>query len=470
MLQRIVLVRPHEFLGQGWQNRSFKYAAQGLAQTVGVKGFDFSENAHPIPAFIPVGAKPKGVKIRYRGQQQVAQDAYAIVGTFDDQNAIERMKSDRADEVIGVFANPQIKGCPGAYCNALPVGDFSEVRKLLGVPNLVKKNLTGKGARIAVVDTGIHGANLDPDGKPIQNRIDPKQFYSPTAGYVPGSNTVDHATMVAFDCSLAAPDATLLDYALLQSTSGDWGGFLSDALAAFADLIDLLQRSPGPLVVNNSWALFDSKEDDPVGSPGNYSENPNHPFNQITGTLVSAGADVLFAAGNCGADCADGRCGVADRGPGRSIHGANSHPAVITVAAVTTKGDRLGYSSQGPGGLDQQKPDLATYSHFSGSGVYAADSGTSAASPVAAGVVAALRQGQPNLAPKVLKGILQKACEPPDAKWNYDLGYGVLNAASCLAGATAISKATPSRAASVTGPRPRAASAQGPAWMFTKKA
>jgi subtilisin family serine protease len=97
------------------------------------------------------------------------------------------------------------------------------------------------------------------------------------------------------------------------------------------------------------------------------------------------------------------------------------------VAAVTTKGARLGYSSQGPGGLDQHKPDLAAYSHFDGSKVYSADSGTSAACPVAAGVVAALRQGWPTLAPLVSKGILQKACEPPNAPWNYDLGYGILN-------------------------------------------
>jgi hypothetical protein len=53
--------------------------------------------------------------------------------------------------------------------------------------------------------------------------------------------------------------------------------------------MDLLQRTPGPLVVNNSWCLFDTREDEPVGSPSNYSENPNHPFNQVTGALVAAG-------------------------------------------------------------------------------------------------------------------------------------------------------------------------------------
>jgi hypothetical protein len=72
----------------------------------------------------------------------------------------------------------------------------------------------------------------------------------------------------------------MLDYGLLQSTAGPtFNAFLSDAIAAFADLIDLLEREPGPLVVNNSWALFDRSDDEPIGSLGNYSANPNHPFN-----------------------------------------------------------------------------------------------------------------------------------------------------------------------------------------------
>src|SRR5439155_475545 len=147
-----------------------------------------------------------------------------------------------------------------------------------------------------------------------------------------------------------------------------------------------------------------------IGSPENYSANPDHPFNQITGSLVAAGADVFFAAGNCGADCPDARGGAGDTGPGASIHGANSHPDVITVAAVTVTDRRLGYSSQGRGALYSRKPDLAGFSHFVGSRIYPADAGTSAASPVAAGVAAALRQrlATDRLAPAQMKGLLQR--------------------------------------------------------------
>ena len=236
----------------------------------------------------------------------------------------------------------------------------------------------------------------------------------------------------AFDALIAAPSATILDYALLRNDGGGTlDSFLSDALAAFADLVDILASKPGPLVVNNSWAIFDRSDDAPIGSPENYSANPNHPFNQITGTLVEAGADVLFAAGNCGGECPDGRCGASDVGPDASIHGANSHPDVITVAAISTDGRRLGYSSQGIGGLAKRKPDLSAPSHFSGSGVYDADGGTSAACPVAAGLVAALRQHAKvrNLAPAKVKVILQKSAVRSDGKtWDTDLGYGTINA------------------------------------------
>jgi len=313
-----------------------------------------------------------------------------------------------------------------SYCASNAVGDFEDVRRALGLTRSIRDKISGRGVRVAVVDTGITGSHPGPDGEPLQKSLDVTRAFP--AGYKAGTTAINHGTMVAFDTLIAAPEAKLLDYALLQSTAGSWSSFLSDGLAAFADLMELLRTKPGPLVVNNSWGLFDSADDAPIGSPENYSANPEHPFNQIVGALVNAGADVLFAAGNCGADCPDGRCGSNDVGPGNSIHGANSHPSVISVAAVTVKKARLGYSSQGPGGLSDRKPDIAAYSHFSGSGVYQADGGTSAASPVAAGVVAALRQAWRTIAPAELKGVIQRTAEPVSGGWNYDVGYGILSA------------------------------------------
>src|SRR2546427_8366469 len=67
--------------------------------------------------------------------------------------------------------------------------------------------------------------------------------------------------------------------------------------------------------------------------------------------------------------------------------------------------------------------------------VYPADGGTSAASPVAAGVAAALRQGfaSDRLAPAQLKGLLQRTARGIGGNgWDYDLGYGVVDAGAAL--------------------------------------
>lgn len=425
MTRRIVLIRSHGPLQEGWRTRSFGPAGRLLDDRFKVAGVTFDATYHPVQVWRRRGGggdPPIASGFNYGAAGSA--DTYAMRVEFDDADAIERLRRDRNPEVVGVFADPTVTAFPSAYCGEAAIGATADVARSLGVPALSRAGLTGAGVHVAVVDTGIDGTRIPVAGG-----------WAPTPGYVPGSTAPTHGTMVAYDVRIAAPDAQILDYALLRSQAGTWGAFLSDAIAAFADLVERVNAAPGRWVVNNSWGLFDRSSDAPIGSPENYSANPDHPFNQITGALVAAGADVFFAAGNCGADCPDGRCGTGDTGPGASIHGANSHPDVITVAAVTVTDRRLGYASQGPGALYSRKPDLAGFSHFKGSGIYPADGGTSAASPVAAGVAAALRQrfATDRLAPAQLKGLLQRTARDLGAKgWDYDLGYGVIDAAAAV--------------------------------------
>src|SRR5207237_8333551 len=85
----------------------------------------------------------------------------------------------------------------------------------------------------------------------------------PRAGLVPGSIPVNHGTMCAFDATIAAPKATLLDIAVLTSTrtgGSIMDGLLSDAVLAYAFLLRMFtNRRPGDphsLVVTNSWGMF----------------------------------------------------------------------------------------------------------------------------------------------------------------------------------------------------------------------
>jgi subtilisin family serine protease len=339
--------------------------------------------------------------------------------------------------VLGVFADPAIEHC--LTCGGDPaVGTAEDVARLLATEQLHGAGLTGEGVHLAIVDSGINVAYLRDKG--LDATVDADGSWTP-AGVTskPGMHAVDHGTMCAFDAGIAAPAATFLDHAVLLSTQSGptvMAGLLSDAVRSFAKLREVLDGLPDSrraLVVSNSWGMFDPRWDFPVGHPGNYSNNPRHPFNVSVASLEAAGADILFAAGNCGRDCPDGRCNF-ERLP---ICGANSHGRVICVAGIDTNGERVGYSSQGPGRLEAAKPDLSAYTHFTGSDVFAPgpDSGTSAACPVLAGVVAAVRTQYPanRLSPLALRSLLSKtARDLGTSGFDYDHGWGAVDTAALM--------------------------------------
>src|SRR3989454_3789584 len=353
MTRCLVLIRSHEPLQEGWRRRSFGPAGRLVEEGVKVGGVRFDETYPPVRVWRRIGGgnAPPAPSSRYGGVGPG--DNYARRADSADQDATAGLRRDRGAEIVGVFADPAVSPFPSAYCGAAPIGATRDVARRLGVPALRRAGLTGAGVSVAVVDTGIDGSRIPVAGG-----------WAPTPGYVPGSSAPNHGTMVAYDVRIAAPDAQILDYALLKSQAGTWAAFLSDGIAALADLVERVHAAPGRWVVNNSWGLFDRANDAPIGSPENYSANPDHPFNQVTAALVAAGAAVFFVAGNCRAHCPDRKRGASDTCPWASIHGANSHPDIFTVAAVTVTDRRLGYSSQGPGALYSRKPHLPRLSHL----------------------------------------------------------------------------------------------------------
>jgi len=361
-----------------------------------------------------------------------------IVRAEAAEEKLEALAESRA--VVGVYADVQIE--PTIICpSSPPLGTHTDVERLLCVPQLHGAGMDGSGVLVAIVDTGFNVAYLASRGKPIT--LDVARSWVPDSGLVPGdapvSHGTSHGTMCAFDVAITAPKATFLDIQLLRSTATGptpMSGLLSDAIQAYGHLCDVMRAPQRPgenrsMVVNNSWGMFHPEWDFPVGDPGNYSDNPNHPFNRIVGTLERLGADILFAAGNCGANCADGRCrGVTTN----AIYGANGHPSVLTIAGVDVSKTRVGYSTQGPGRLSRFKPDLSGYTHFQGSGVYSADGGTSAATPVVAGVVAAVRTrrpyspGNPFVAPGALRAVMRLTAEDlGSAGFDFDHGFGAVS-------------------------------------------
>jgi hypothetical protein len=339
-----------------------------------------------------------------------------------------------------LFADPVI--APFITCGGTaPVGGVPDVQARLSVAKLAARGLDGTDVAVAIMDTGINLAHLKTKLGAMPQFDAGNSWKPPGITTAPGAHPVDHGTMCAFDALIAAPKATLLDFPVLAATAPGGsvtGRTLAVAFQGFAQLVTFWGIAFAPsrykaLVVNNSWGIFHPSWDFPPGHPGRYIDNPNHPFNALVGVLARAGADILFAAGNCGAQCPDGRCQARTT---EAIMGASAHPDVLTLAGCDTNDKRVGYSSQGPSikGMFQEKPDLTCYTHFLGSEAFGAgspDSGTSAACPVAAGCVAALRtKVSPTITPPAsLFAQLTTTARPAGggSGWNGDYGHGILD-------------------------------------------
>ncbi|MCF6525091.1 S8 family serine peptidase [Streptomyces sp. JJ36] len=404
-----------------------------------VPGVVLDPDFTPVAVPQPVPARPGGdpLSLAQPLDFSMAPEAASVLvrGEIQDYDVAARLAllATSRPDIVGISSDPTIETMPTCGGDA-PVGDWRDVERALS--DLRNEGLDGAGVPVAVVDTGINLPHL----KRVLDRevaLDASRSFKP-AGVVGefGQFSVGHGTMCAFDALIAAPKAELLDLPVLRSTrpgGSAMEGLLSDAVAAFAHLRTVLEAMPEErrgLIVNNSWGSFKPSWDFPPGNQGNYSDNPAHPFNLAVAALERAGADVLFAAGNCGRECPDGRCGF----PDRPINGANSHPRVLSVAGVDTRRARVGYSSQGPGRLADAKPDLSAFTHFEGSlafGPGRPDSGTSAACPVAAGVVAAVRTRMPvrELSPARMRTLLRRTAEDLGmAGYDYDYGYGIIDA------------------------------------------
>jgi hypothetical protein len=265
----------------------------------------------------------------------------------------------------------------------------------------------GSGTAVAIIDTGIDGNHSsldDQDDDPTTN--DPKviAFYDPvnnpsltngtevfpyddqghgshcagtTAGT--GAPNYDHPGM--------APQASLVGVKVL-----DAGGS-----GSFATVMAGMEWTVEKRYEFNIRAASMS-----LGGPGaiEWTSSEEDSVNRYANEMVRAGIALFIAAGNSAVSAQIGTPGSAED--------------AITVGALDKDSSIAIYSSQGPTEEGRVKPNIAyvgsdvmSVAHNTGDG-YVAFSGTSMATPGAAGVAALMLQANPDLSPFDIRNIMQE--------------------------------------------------------------
>lgn len=379
------------------------------------------------------------------------ESSYIVRGEVDDDKLEEIRKQPNVikvwrDTPIAPFARSSTAAnvqpvssqstCPIPPCDCqpwIPKGTLADVATYLKVDEIWDAGQKGDGIVIGIVDGGITAKDRPISSGDTNHPDWPMELVSRVTGGWPstdwGTTGVAwgwHGNMCATDALGMAPHAKIYD---LRISAGTNSNTISNALAAFQWAIEQFRADGTPQVLSNSWGIFQESWD------SDYANDPDHPFTRKVVEALDEGILVLFAAGNCGETCPDGRCG-SDTGPGQSIWGANGHQRVMTVGAVNKNEEFIGYSSQGPASLEQDKPDFCGISHFDG--YFDSDSGTSAACPIVAGVVALIKQASPGATQDEIKECLkQTAKDIGPSGFDHHSGAGIIQgkaAFDCIGG------------------------------------
>jgi subtilisin family serine protease len=292
----------------------------------------------------------------------------------------------------------------------------------IGVPAARQAGLTGEGVTVAVLDTG-----WDHDHPDLQDRVigewnffrnsadanDDNGHGTHVAGTVAGSGAASGGRYAG-----VAPDADLLVGKVLDAGGS---GFTSDVLAGMEWAV-----AQGADIVNMSLGSRNPSSGGDV-----LSEAANN---------LSAQSDTLFvvAAGNSG--------------PGATTIGAlAAADSTLTLGAVDSTGAIASFSSRGPRlGNGAVKPDITapgvnvTSARAKGTPIgdidpdgpigpiddnYTVLSGTSMATPSAAGAVALIAQQHPDWDGERLKAAMTATASPQPGQTVYEQGAGLVDLA-----------------------------------------
>lgn len=317
--------------------------------------------------------------------------------------------------------------------------------------------LSGKGIGVVVNDSGVDGTHKDHEfGKNlVQNVLGSTNLNAWDSSLLPVTyveNVINtdtnsgHGTHVAGTVGGTgamsggkyegvAPGADLIGYGSGAAL------FVLDGIGGF-DYAIANQARYNIRVITNSW-----------GSSGGF--DPNNPINLASKEAYDRGITVLFAAGN--------------EGPGENTHNPYAKaPWVISIGAGEKDGTLADFSSRGTKGVGgtfemggkvwtwEDRPTvvapgvdiistrvIAPVSSLAVTAdaeliepaylpYYTSMSGTSMATPHAAGIVALLLEADPTLSPDEIKQLLQATATNMPGYETWEVGAGYINAYAAL--------------------------------------
>jgi len=316
--------------------------------------------------------------MRHREQHRGVRESYTyhlrpFVHMHASAEAIQLLEED--PEVVTIYEDLPVH----AYLDA--------AMPLIQVPRLWQEGLDGEGVRIAIVDTG-----LDVEHPDFQGRIGSTADFT-GEGIADRHGHGTHCASIAAGSGEAssgryrgaAPGASLFAAKVLRA---DGQGMMSDVMAGVewavgqgVQIVSLSLGGPGPC--DGTDALCETCE-----------------------AAVEAGVTLCVAAGN--------------EGPGPyTIGSPGCAPNVITIGACNDQDRIASFSSRGPTSDGRAKPDLVfpgvdiIAARAAGTSMgkivdehYTSASGTSMATPAAAGTCALILQAKPGLKPQDIKARL----------------------------------------------------------------
>lgn len=302
-------------------------------------------------------------------------------------------------------------GVAKVWLDAKVKASLADSTAQIGAQQVWAEGNTGKGVKVAVLDTGLDAEHPD-----LAGQVDD------TASFVPYEPEMTdyhgHGTHVA---STVAGTGSASD--------GKERGVAAGARLSVGKVLDADGGGEASwIIAGMEWAARDQKArivSMSLGGSGDGTDPMSEAVNRLS---RETGALFVIAAGNGGP---------------RSINSPGAADAALTVGAVDSE-DRLAeFSSQGPrdgdGGL---KPEitapgvdiLAARSHHrrGGSGYYTTMSGTSMATPHVAGAAALLAAAHPDWTGSQLKEALVSSAKATPSYTPYQAGGGRLDALAAV--------------------------------------